>query len=372
MNEFLLLAHKYDSRKHGLAGNLVSEKLDGQRCFWDGGITRGMKVSDVPWANTYDRRKQSDISTGLWSRLGNVIHAPESWLATLPNIMLDGELYMPGHRQDLMSIIKTIIPGPGWKDVKYFVYDTVPVDVFLNSRTVTYSGRKQPIHIDATINPSGEYNSVIRRAATVLRTVGWKAGFRSRHVWLRERFLDMSLAGTCDPLILHIQHELPMCEADAKNKLDCLLEAVLSTGGEGLVLRLRDYPYETTRSWGTLKIKPTDDSEGTVVGWVAGEETDKGSRLLGKMGSLIISVHTGPGLRQELRLSGFTDEERELEPAAARWARNAPGQSMTMSFGPGYLPCKFQHGTIVTFTYRGRTADGLPMEARYLRRRLDD
>ena len=31
--EFLQLAKVFDSKKHGIAGWLVSEKLDGQRCF---------------------------------------------------------------------------------------------------------------------------------------------------------------------------------------------------------------------------------------------------------------------------------------------------------------------------------------------------
>jgi ATP-dependent DNA ligase len=37
--EFLMLAHKHEGQN--ILGWLYSEKLDGMRCFWDGGITRG-------------------------------------------------------------------------------------------------------------------------------------------------------------------------------------------------------------------------------------------------------------------------------------------------------------------------------------------
>ena len=53
--EFLHLAQTYKPNKppragYDFSGYFLSEKLDGQRCFWDGGITRGMRTVDVPWA----------------------------------------------------------------------------------------------------------------------------------------------------------------------------------------------------------------------------------------------------------------------------------------------------------------------------------
>jgi len=44
------LASKYDEEKHFIGGYYWSEKLDGMRAIWDGGVTRGMLKSDVPWA----------------------------------------------------------------------------------------------------------------------------------------------------------------------------------------------------------------------------------------------------------------------------------------------------------------------------------
>ena len=37
--EFLQLAERYDAEKHDAAGRYISEKLDGTRCFWDGGLS---------------------------------------------------------------------------------------------------------------------------------------------------------------------------------------------------------------------------------------------------------------------------------------------------------------------------------------------
>ena len=97
--EFLQLADHYDPHKHDVAGWFVSEKLDGTRCFWDGGITRGLPTEQVPWASIIDpktgqkKAKIKPLSTGLWSRYGNPIMAPDWWLNQLPCCPLDGELW---------------------------------------------------------------------------------------------------------------------------------------------------------------------------------------------------------------------------------------------------------------------------------------
>jgi len=66
--EFLMLAQVYDPKKHAIGGWRVSEKKDGERCWWDGGITRGIPKSRVPWANTKKdaRYRTAPIATGLW------------------------------------------------------------------------------------------------------------------------------------------------------------------------------------------------------------------------------------------------------------------------------------------------------------------
>ena len=43
--EFLMLAHKFNPKKHRIGGWYMSEKLDGMRCWWDSGVTRGILKS---------------------------------------------------------------------------------------------------------------------------------------------------------------------------------------------------------------------------------------------------------------------------------------------------------------------------------------
>ena len=104
--EFLRLAKPYKPKKHNVHGWFLSEKLDGQRCLWDGGVTRGMALKDVPFANLSNTHRLISEATGLWSRYGNVMRAPEFFLDLLPhNICLDGELYLaPGCFQETRSI----------------------------------------------------------------------------------------------------------------------------------------------------------------------------------------------------------------------------------------------------------------------------
>ena len=73
MREFLMLAKPYQNDK--VIGWFLSEKLDGMRAFWDGGVTRGKY--GPPWNN------QNIKATGLWSRYAKVIHAPDWFLDLL-------------------------------------------------------------------------------------------------------------------------------------------------------------------------------------------------------------------------------------------------------------------------------------------------
>ena len=56
--EFVMLAKDYDSKKYGIAGWFMSEKFDGMRDTWDGGVSRGKLASTIPWANTAKDKKE--------------------------------------------------------------------------------------------------------------------------------------------------------------------------------------------------------------------------------------------------------------------------------------------------------------------------
>jgi DNA ligase-1 len=110
------------------------------------------------------------------------------------------------------------------------------------------------------------------------------------------------------------------------------LDEVIRSGGEGLVLHHAQARWRAGRSDQLLKLKPLADAEATVIGHQPGR-----GRLSGLMGAL--QVRTEDGFMLAIG-TGFSDEQRRRPPPV---------------------------GSIVTFTYRGRTASGVPRFASFLR-----
>jgi hypothetical protein len=103
------------------------------------------------------------------------------------------------------------------------------------------------------------------------------------------------------------------------------------------------------------------DAEGIVTGFTAGRETNKGSKLLGKIGALVLDFQG-----KRLELSGLTDEERLFATKEDQAiATLTPGQDMPEGTQGKY----FKTGDEVSFLYRELSKDGVPKEARYFRKR---
>jgi DNA ligase-1 len=221
----LLLAQSWDTQAD-LTGWWISEKLDGVRAYWDG--------------------------ERLYSRLGNVFHAPDWFLENFPRAPLDGELWGGrGQFQSTVSVVRRQDAGPHWKDIQYVVFDL----------------------------PAMAAPFEVRQAA-----------------------LADLLAGRPDFLSLHPQ--MP-CEGLAH--LDEELKKVQALGGEGLMLRQPGSLYETGRSWTLLKVKSFFDGEARVVGHQPGA-----GRHAGRLGAL--QVELADGKRFSVG-TGFSDAERENPPA---------------------------------------------------------
>lgn len=327
--EFLMLAGTYNPDKHNIAGWFASIKRDGQRAFWDGGVTRGLDKRSVPWANTAkdERLISQPISTGLWSRYGNCIQAPDWWLDRLPkDICLDGELYIDrGLFQRTRSIVSKHTPiDKEWEEIQFLVFERPsPELVFESGRINNPQFVEKHIKLsDCMAHYTGSGREL--QCMQMSQVQGYFEREPGNQVW--------------QPMW---QKRLPQDEAHARSKLMDMLMEETELGGEGIMLRNPKSYWIPKRTPNLLKVKPVLDSEGTVVGWNPGK-----GKLEGMMGNLVLEWRG-----QRFELSGFTDEERRLEEERI-----------------GRYPTHFPNGTIVTFKYMGLTDDGLPREARYFRK----
>ncbi len=134
----------------------------------------------------------------------------------------------------------------------------------------------------------------------------------------------------------HIPHLKAVAQTRVKDEatLDTLLKQVVEKGGEGLMLHRADALYVTGRSDVLLKLKPLFDAEATILGYTPGR-----GKYKGKLGSLI--VETPEGLRFKIG-TGFSDAQRKNPPKI---------------------------GSMITYTFNGKTKNGKPKFASFLRER---
>lgn len=351
--EFLQKAHMLILDKHVFAGHLWSEKLDGMRCFWDGGISLGTDKDQVPWANTEkdERFQNQQIATGLWTTYANVIHAPNWWTAQLPRIPFDGELYIPFNRQLLMSIVKKHVPiDSEWKLISYHCFDEPAPEIIFGTGVIS--------------NP--HFNKVISWQACREYVDAFKYDFRPRpdfKFWKTKLMLERHLDD--HPFaVAHPQYELPLQTLHATRFIEAKLEEITNSGGEGMIIRHPDAPYICEKTHWIRKMKKYDDMEGTVTGYTSGRE-GKDDKLLGMMGNIILELENG----KRMELSGFTHQERELQPdEGCIWACENPGKVC-----PSWITSSlFPRGSQITFRYRGLTNDDIPQEAHYFRKKINE
>ena len=342
--DYLMLAHVFKPGKHNIGGWFMSEKLDGSRAFWDGGVSRGRLAPEVPWANTVkdDRLLKPVIATGLWSRSGKVIHAPDDWLNQLPKCLLDGELYIArGCFQDLRRIVSEHKPSEDWIDVKFMVFDSPSVPVFQAAREVKI--RSEYSFFVKAIGFNGPESSV-------------KDPWTFEHTKL---FLEAQCRKSA---VAHpVFHErLPLKYTDALDYVNEKLHIIVRKGGEGLMLRNPASRWVTQRSHNLLKVKPSNDAEGVVTGFTSGKKTDRGSKLRGLIGALVLDYNG-----KRLELSGLTNDERQFSKEwQMNYAWDRPGEDMPSDLSGLH----FKIGDTVSFKYRELSDDGIPKEARYWRK----
>lgn len=222
----LLLAEVYASGLD-VTQYLVSEKYDGVRAVWDG--------------------------KALTSRQGNVIKAPEWFVKDLPNMPLDGELWLARGQFDALSgaVRKNTPIDAEWKKISYLIFE-LP-------------------------NTKGDFDERAKQIVDIVNEANI-------------------------PHLKAVKQFRVKDEAALKKEL----QKVVKKGGEGLMLHRADAPYITGRSDVLLKLKLLLDAEAKVVGYTKGR-----GKYVGKVGALI--VETPAGIRFKLG-TGLSDAERDKPP----------------------------------------------------------
>jgi DNA ligase-1 len=189
---------------------LVSEKLDGVRALWDG--------------------------TTLRFRSGRTVAAPAWFLAALPGMPLDGELWIARRRFDALSgAVRRAEPiDAEWRQISYSVFEL----------------------------PGGE-GSFEQRAD--------------------------KLKALANDVVRPVEQQRLASNAALRARL----RQVVDAGGEGLMLHRADAPLASGRSDLLLKLKPLADAEAIVIGHEAGK-----GRLAGQLGAL--ELQTPDGVRFKL------------------------------------------------------------------------
>ena len=206
---------------------LVSEKYDGVRAVWDGRVLR--------------------------HRSGREVSAPRSFLASLPDEPVDGELWLGrGRFEALSGIVRTVLPREAdWSRIRYMVFEM-----------------------------PGAQGSFAERAE----------GLRE----LVERSDSVQWVAA------------PQTRVKGRAELQSRLESVIAAGGEGLMLHLASAPFVTGRSDVLMKLKPHLDAEAVVIAHRSGT-----GKYRGLVGALEVET---PDRRRFLVGSGLTDALRRDPP----------------------------------------------------------
>lgn len=356
--DFLMKGHPAKGNED-IGGWYFSEKVDGIRAFWDGGVSRGHDICSVPWANINKLKEgQVKLSTGLWSYYGNPIYAPDWFLNDLPCCPLDGELWAGrGKFQTTSSIVRKLKPlDSEWEQISYSVFSCPQLRQVFRDGEITNRMFEKTIELSECLDFIDVYCS--EDYVSLYMDTGADVTFHEEISFLEEalEFANHSV------LELHNQIVLPKDSSAAWEVVNNKLEEIYKQGGEGGIIRDPSKPWIPKRVRSVLKVKPKLDAEAIVVGATSGK-----GKYLGMIGNFIVVFRD-----IVFELSGFTDQERKIHSLPLQqWATDNPGKEIPVS----YLTdgsTEFNLGTRMTFTYRELSRDGVPKEARYLRVRPDE
>jgi DNA ligase-1 len=223
-------------------------------------------------------RAQWDGHT-LRFRGGGKVPSPTWFTANFPSTPLDGELWIARDQFDALSgtVRKTEPVDTEWRQVRYLVFE-LP-------------------------GAAGDFSTRVQQMKTLVAEadVPWLQAVEQTRVSDRTALMRW-------------------------------LDVVIKAGGEGLMLHRADALYLTGRSDALLKLKPWQDAEAVVVGYVPGK-----GKYTGMTGALEMEMPDGHRFRIG---SGLSDALRRQPPPL---------------------------GTRITYRYQHLTKNGVPRSPRYLR-----
>ena len=225
----LQLAESLDqaSLQADLSGYWYAEKLDGVRGYWDG--------------------------KRLLTRQGNLIHAPDWFTQSLPNIAMEGELWIGRQQFDQVSGIarQHKATDTDWRSVSFHLFD-LP-----------------------------QYPGTFEQRRTVLEK--WVATINESHISVV----------TISPFKSQIALEEQLLSWTKK-------------GAEGIMLYRGAGLYQAKRTYDLLKLKSYEDAEARVIEILPGK-----GKYQGMLGALLVEDSNGVRFRVG---SGFSDAERKTPP----------------------------------------------------------
>ena len=214
----------------------------------------------------------------LISRGGHVFAAPDWFTKDFPKIPLDGELWMGrGQYEKTASVVRKHQAHEGWRKIRLMIFDL-------------------PEH-------NGPFSERVREMTELVTMVN-------------------------SPFLVMIDQQT----FDSQTALQKRLEAVVTQGGEGLMLNRKTALYTKGRSHDLLKLKPFDDAEATVIGYRPGK-----GKYAGHVGAL--KVQTDEGIIFYIG-TGLSDAQRYHPPPL---------------------------NSRITFRYQGFTKNRIPRFAVFLR-----
>lgn len=214
----------------------------------------------------------------LLTRGGKTLNPPAWFVADYPPFAIDGELWSKrGDFEQLVSIVRTEKPDDRWHSVTHQIFE------------------------------------VPEQSGGLLQRLSVLDNYLAKHRNTPIRIIK----------------QIPITK---QTQVNDFLRAVVAQGGEGIVLRNPDTPYQTGRLSSALKVKQYSDAECIVQAILAGK-----GKYKNKMGSILCQMNNGKRIKIG---SGFSDKERENPPDI---------------------------GTEITFKYYGLSKKGVPKYPVYLR-----